>query len=172
MTNSTNSFFFFCAVLELSFTNEYDWLLLFFFFFFFFEAHEDAEYPSPSTLVNPSICVSLSSVLLSCVSFLSSVFRSAPYSCLKVGLSLPLFFFFWHEKLRRPSFFNFAAFGSISAFCFFVSCFFFSSSCFFFLFPHTPKADCVSLTIFAVTVATAACFDCFFFFLFLFLFTL
>lgn len=30
MTNSTNSFFF-CAVLELSFTNEHDWLLLFFF---------------------------------------------------------------------------------------------------------------------------------------------
>lgn len=77
MTNSTNSFFF-CAVLELSFTNEHDWLLLFFFSVcfvafpvFFFKAHEDAEYPSPSTLVNPSICVSLSSVLLSSVSFLS-----------------------------------------------------------------------------------------------------
>lgn len=42
MTNSTNSFFFFCAVLELSFTNEYDWLLLFFFFFFFFSKRRES----------------------------------------------------------------------------------------------------------------------------------
>ena len=139
MTNSTNSFFFFCAVLELSFTNEYDWLLLFFFFFFFFEAHEDAEYPSPSTLVNPSICVSLSSVLLSCVSFLSSVFRSAPYSCLKVGLSLPLFFFFGTRSfdVRVSSILLLSGQSVLSVFLF--PAFFFPLRAFSFFFPIHPK---------------------------------
>ena len=61
MTNSTNSFFFFCAVLELSFTNEYDWLLLFFFFFFFFSKRMKTRNTLPhqlsSTLLSVSHCL-------------------------------------------------------------------------------------------------------------------